>query len=136
MQTETQEIKKKRGRPNKNKIILSKVITVPNDNNVKSSKLDKAASLMQMAGGKFDTLDLDTYKARLDNFSLNELNNEAFRIGLKGGADRSNTVRAILEIFNDYRRQITPDFSGTNRSDGLTAEKRATIANLMKDGRN
>lgn len=93
------------------------------------------AELLRASGGLFDTLDYDVYRLRLDNFSMNELTNEAFRVGLKGGQDRFNTTRGILEVFQDYRNKFMPSIMGISAKDGMSEEKRALALSLMKDGR-
>ena len=101
----------------------------------KQEKLAKATILLRNSGALFDTLDLDSYKHRLDAFSLNELYNEAFRVGLKGGADRTNCTRAILEVFNDYRGRFAPNYGNMGKRDELSPDKRQIALDLMKDAR-
>lgn len=124
-------VKRGRGRPKKNNgltIAKSEVLDAPKD-------LNKAGELLRASGALFDTLDSDIYRARLDSFSLNELTNEAFRVGLKGGQDRTNTTRAILEVFQDYRNKFVPNYLGVGQKDGLSDDKRTKALELMKDGR-
>ena len=118
-------IKRGRGRPPKS----AKPIENPPIN-----KLNIASSLLKTSGALFDTLDLDAYQARLDNWSLTELHNEALRVGLKTGTDRSNCTRAILDVFRDYRNKFVPNFVGTSQ-DNLSLEKRALALSLMKDAK-
>lgn len=101
----------------------------------KQRKLEQATVLLRSSGALFDTLDLETYKQRLDSFSLNELYNEAFRVGLKGGVDRTNCTRAILEVFNDYRSKFAPNYGDLGKRDNLPPDKRQRALDLMKDGR-
>lgn len=101
----------------------------------KQNKIEEAATLLRNSGALFDTLDLEVYKHRLDSFSLNELYNEAFRVGLKGGSDRTNCTRAILEIFNDYRSKFAINYQNVGQKDNLTPEKRQKALELMRDGR-
>lgn len=96
---------------------------------------EKIASLLRATGALFDTLDLDIYKKRLDSFTYNELTNEAFRVGLKGGQERTHMTRAIIDIFNNYRAQFIPNVAGYVAPDNLTDAKRQRALELMRDGR-
>jgi hypothetical protein len=124
---------KKRGRPRK--IVIEKPIVESSKDVLKKQDPQVIASLLRASGALFDTLDLDVYSNRLDSFSLNELHNEAFRVGLKAGADRKHCTRAILEIFGDYRRKLTPISPNEISGENLTPEKRSVALDLMKDGK-
>lgn len=133
-------VKRGRGRPKKVNAVVSVTVLEntalkPTDEIPNRKHLEQAAILLRDSGALFDTLDLETYKMRLDNFTINELNNEAFRVGLGGGADRYNTTRAIMEIFNDYRRKFSANFSGFPQNDNLSPEKKKTALDLMRDGK-
>lgn len=119
-------VKRGRGRPPK----VATPVETPSQ-----EKLETASNLLRASGALFDTLDLEVYKTRLDSLSLNELHNEAIRVGLKTGTDRSNCTRAILEVFTDYRNKFLPSYTGFITKDGLSDEKRAIALKLMQDGK-
>ena len=130
--------KRGRGRPKKVTPSLDNsktVITPPINPSINKTNLEQAAALLRDSGALFDTLDPNVYKERLDNFTMNELNNEAFRVGLGGGADRANCSRAILEIFNDYRRKFVLDYQNVASNDNLSPENRKRALDLMRDGK-
>jgi len=114
--------------------ISKKIETVSNEV-LKEDKTQKIRELLRSSGALFDTLDLEVYKQRLDNFSLNELYGEAERVGLKRGAERVNCTRAILALFNEYRSKFVPVYGGIETKVDLNDAKKAKILELMKDGR-
>ena len=104
-----------------------------------ASKKEQNAELqtkIDVAGGsKYDTVDNETYQNRLDGFTMMELQEEALRAGLKPLGDRAQTTRTLIELFNEWRRQYlyTPGTSTVNS--GLSAETKAELTRLMRDGR-
>lgn len=108
---------------------------IKTDIQTNKDKLSVVQGLLRNSGALFDTLDLDVYKNRLDNFSLNELYGEAERIGLKRGAERSHCTRAILETFNEYRSKFSLVYGGVENTPSLDEVKRNKVRELMKDGK-
>lgn len=119
--------KRGRGRPPK---AIKETTTDPT-----VDQLNIAATLLRSSGALFDTLDMNIYKARLDSFSLNDLHNEALRVGLKIGTDRVNCTRAILDVFTEYRNKFVPSYIGVGKIDDIPLDKRARALELMKDGK-
>ena len=104
---------------------------INNKNTNKDALINK---LLQTTGCKYNTLDYDTYKGTLDNMPLNDLHDEAMRVGLKPLGDRSLTTSTLLQVFKEEVLKFVPRCGniGINKID---ADKSDKIMELMKVGR-
>lgn len=101
------------------------------------SKQEKLTSLLRESGGKYDTNDAGEYQTRLESFSLNDLQDEAMKVGLKPNITteaRSLAISSMLDLFYENQRTLTPDNSGHNQTQ-LSDKKREKLLNLMRDAR-
>lgn len=97
---------------------------------------DELTDMLKVAGAKYNTLDTEIYKTSLDAMTINELYNEALRVGLKAYGERSLTTRTLIDLFNQYRAQHLPSYYSSSEVNAhLTEEKKAEILNLMRDGK-
>ena len=132
-------IKRKRGRPpkvSKSTLPTDKVEAPKTNKNVPKSNEAQLSALLRTTGAKYDTLDMDVYKARLDNMSLNDLRDEAIRVNIKPLGDRSLTTITLIGLFREEVLKFTPNISGIDKTPKLDPDKRARLTELMKNARN
>ena len=103
----------------------------------KPKDLNKLARLISLTGANYDTTDAEVYKDRIEKMSINDLQNEALRVGLKSNIDNSTkniAIGTMMNLFYDNIRQLTADISGTNQAN-LNEKKRQKLTELMAAAR-
>jgi hypothetical protein len=136
----TPPIKRKRGRPTKvSQGILptdkkDKVEPPKPDKNPAESTEIKLTKLLQINLARYDTLDHDTYKDKLEKMTLPELHEECVRVGLRPVNDRGLTTQTLLQVFRQEVVRLNPSAGGIDRTK-LSVEARNKLTQLMKDAR-
>ncbi len=116
---------------------LDKTIVVNNDKDAPKSKLERLTAILKGNNNTYDTLDAAEYRNRIDHMSLNDIQDECMKVGLKPNVTietKNITIGTLMELFNENKKGFLPDESGQNQT-VLTDDKRMKLTELMKNAR-
>ncbi len=101
------------------------------------STSEKITNLLRATNARYDTIDSKVYSDRIERMTLNDLQDEAMRCGLKPNVTmdtRNVCLDTLMNLFYENKRAAMPDESGFNQTN-ISDEKRTKLLDLMKDAR-